>query len=156
MTANVSNRAAAWFAAGRVSSTRQAAIAADYLDWIGDQAVEQDAVDALMAASGSSKSPTRVLAKAAEIYDGFDVTPTVASMTPNTGDAAGGDATVITGLNLTGATGVTFGGTPGTAFSVVNDTTINVTTPAHAAGAVNVVVAHPGGNVTKTNFFTYA
>ena len=47
------------------------------------------------------------------------------------------------------ATGVTFGGASGTSFSVVNATTINVTTPA-GAGQVDVVVQHPGGDVTLT------
>ncbi|MDH3457149.1 MAG: IPT/TIG domain-containing protein [Gemmatimonadota bacterium] len=43
----------------------------------------------------------------------------------------------------------------GTVFSVVNATTINVTTPAGAAGQVDVVVQHPGGNATLTNGFEY-
>lgn len=80
---------------------------------------------------------------------------TVTSIAPATGPAAGGTATVVTGTNFTGSTSVTFGGTPGTSFSVVNDTTINVTTPAHAAGAVNVVVVNANGNGTLTNGFTY-
>lgn len=80
---------------------------------------------------------------------------TVTSIAPNTGPAAGGTATVVTGTNFTGSTSVTFGGTPGTTFSVVNDTTINVTSPAHAAGAVNIVVVNANGNGTLTNGFTY-
>lgn len=82
--------------------------------------------------------------------------PTVDTVAPDTGDAAGGDVVTLTGTNLTSATGVTFGGTPGTAFTVTPPTQITVTTPAHAAGAVNVVVAHPAGNVTKSNAYTYA
>lgn len=82
--------------------------------------------------------------------------PTFATIAPATGPAAGGTATVITGTGLTGATGVTFGGVAGTAFSVVNATTVNVTAPAHAAGAVPVVVQHPSGNVTKANGYTYS
>ena len=83
-------------------------------------------------------------------------TPTVSTVAPATGAAAGGTAVTISGTNLTGATWVMFGGTNGTAFSVVNATTITVTTPAHAAGAVSVVVLHPTGNVTKANGFTYS
>lgn len=82
--------------------------------------------------------------------------PTVTTVAPSTGAVGGGDVLTISGTNLTGATGVTFGATAGTAFSVVNATTISVTTPAHAAGAVSVVVQHPSGNVTKANGFTYA
>ena len=42
-------------------------------------------------------------------------------------------------------TGVTFGGTAGTAFTKVDDETVQVTTPAHAAGAVDVVVQDADG-----------
>jgi hypothetical protein len=82
--------------------------------------------------------------------------PGVDSVTPGTGGVAGGTVVTIAGEGLTGSTGVTFGGTAGTAFSVVNDATVRVTTPAHAAGAVAVVVANPRGNVTVANGFTYA
>ena len=61
---------------------------------------------------------------------------------------------VITGTGFTGATGVTFGGGSGTSFSVVNATTINVTTPA-GAGQIDVVVQHPGGDATLSNGFAY-
>jgi hypothetical protein len=94
------------------------------------------------------------------LTDAMTITDTNATVTPPlvpaTGAAAGGTAVVITGTYLTGATGVTFGGTAGTAFSVVNATTIHVTTPAKSAGAYNVVIAHPRGNLTVTNGFTYA
>lgn len=86
----------------------------------------------------------------------FPVTPTIGTLAPNTGDAAGGDPIVISGTNFTGATGVTFGGVPGTAFSVASPTSINVTTPAGAAGPVDVVVQHPNGNATKVGGFTYS
>lgn len=65
--------------------------------------------------------------------------------------AAGSKVTRIFGRNFTGATGVTFGGTAGTAFSVLSDEVIQVTTPAKGAGTYDVVVAHPDGNATLTN-----
>jgi hypothetical protein len=68
---------------------------------------------------------------------------------------AGGEVVLIDGDNLTGATSVTFGGTAGTAFSVVNDNTIQVTTPAKAAGAYDVVVVKAAGNATLTAGVTY-
>lgn len=80
---------------------------------------------------------------------------TVTSIAPATGPAAGGTATVVTGTNFTGSTAVNFDGTPGTAFSVVNDTTINVTTPAGAAGTADIVVVNPNGNGTLLAGFTY-
>ena len=62
----------------------------------------------------------------------------------------------IAGTNLTGATAVTIGGTAATGMTVVNATTITATSPAHAAGAADVVVTTPGGTGTGTGLFTYA
>lgn len=82
--------------------------------------------------------------------------PTIGSITPATGAAAGSEVVTITGTEFTGATGVTFDGDAGTAFSVVSSTEISVTTPAHSAGAVDVVVQHPNGDATSTGGFTYS
>jgi hypothetical protein len=81
--------------------------------------------------------------------------PAIGSVVPNTGGIAGGTSVVIYGAGFVGATGATFGATSGVSFSVVNDHTIHVTTPAHAVGAVHVVVLAPAGNATTTNGFTY-
>jgi hypothetical protein len=81
---------------------------------------------------------------------------TISSVLPATGGVAGGTVVTITGTFLDGASGVTFGGTAGTALTVVSDTQIRVTTPAKAAGAYDVVVADDSGNVTKTAAFTFA
>lgn len=80
--------------------------------------------------------------------------PQITAIDPNTGPEAGSTATVLTGTDFTGSTAVNFDGTPGTAFSVVNDTTINVTTPA-GTGVVDVVVENPNGNATFVGGFTY-
>lgn len=81
---------------------------------------------------------------------------TVDSVTPATGPAAGGTAVTIEGSNFGGVTAVTFGGTAATNVRVVDETTITCTTPAHAAGAVDVVVTDDSGAVTETGAFTYA
>ena len=83
-------------------------------------------------------------------------TPTLTSLTPNSGSTAGGTSVTLTGTNLTGATGVSFGGALASGFTVNSATSITATTPAHAAGAVNVVVTTPGGTATLTNGYTYA
>ncbi len=80
--------------------------------------------------------------------------PTIASLTPTFGPTAGGTVVTITGTNLTGASAVTFGGTAAS-FTVNSATSITATTPAHAAGAVNVAVTTPGGTATATNGYTY-
>ena len=71
--------------------------------------------------------------------------PVVTNVSPAGGLAAGGAATTITGSGFTGATAVTFGGTPATAVVVVNAYTITATAPAHAAGTVDVRVTTPNG-----------
>lgn len=78
--------------------------------------------------------------------------PSSISLTPATGLAAGGTVVTIHGANLGGSTGVTFGGTAGTAFTVKDDDTATVTTPAKAAGTYSVIVQNPEGNSTGVNF----
>jgi hypothetical protein len=77
--------------------------------------------------------------------------PRVDKVTPGTGLAAvGGTVVVVQGRFFTGATSVTFGGTAGTALTVVDDETIRVTTPAKAAGTHQVAVVTPNGTSTDT------
>ena len=78
------------------------------------------------------------------------------TVAPATGGVAGGTGVTLTGTGFGEATGVTFGGTPATGVLVVSPTSITCIAPAHAAGAVDVVVLDPLGNGTKTNGFTYA
>ena len=52
----------------------------------------------------------------------------------------------ITGTGFLGATGVNFGTDAGTNFTVVSATEITVTSPAHAAGSVDVTVDNTGGS----------
>lgn len=86
-----------------------------------------------------------------------DDAPTDVKLAPVTGPAAGGTVVTITGDNLARVSSVTFGGTAGTALNVTKaaDGEIKVTTPARAAGAVNVVLVDPSGNTTVTNGFTF-
>jgi hypothetical protein len=50
---------------------------------------------------------------------------------------------------------VTFGGTPAPSFTLNSATSIAATTPAHAAGAVSVVVTAAGGSSAANSFYTY-
>ncbi len=83
--------------------------------------------------------------------------PTISSITPNSGTVNGGTSVTVTGANfVTGAT-VKLGTTSATGVTVVNSTTITATTPAHAAGAVNVVVTNTDAQSgTLTNGYTYS
>ncbi|WP_233235064.1 autotransporter domain-containing protein [Bordetella sp. LUAb4] len=78
--------------------------------------------------------------------------PTVTGIAPNTGPVAGGTSVTLTGTNLAGATSVTFGGTAA-AITSNTATSLVVTAPAHAVGAVTVAVTTAGGNTSAS--FTY-
>ena len=79
----------------------------------------------------------------------------VDTISPDVGPIAGSTGVTINGSGFIGATGVTFGGTAATGFIVNSDETITCITPAHAAGAVAVVVLSPRGNATVPNGFTF-
>jgi len=82
--------------------------------------------------------------------------PTVTSITPNTGTANGGTAVTLTGTGFLAGATVSLGGTAATGVTVVNSTTITATTPAHAAGAVNVVVTNSDTQSgTLSNGYSY-
>lgn len=87
--------------------------------------------------------------------DALFVAATVTTISPNTGAAAGGTVVTITGTNLFGVEGVTFGGVAGTALQILSNTQLKVTTPAHAAGAVAVVTKDDAGDVTTAGGYTY-
>jgi hypothetical protein len=97
------------------------------------------------------------------VFDGFanDPDAAISTVLRATGaaasdlPAAGGTALQVKGYGFKDATAVQFGGTAGTAFSVVDDRTINVTSPAKAAGSYTVTVVRPEGNLTKANAVTY-
>ncbi len=76
--------------------------------------------------------------------------PTVSSITPTSGPAGGGTVVTITGTDFTTATEVKFGTTDATSFTVVNDTTITATSPAHAAGTDDIRVTTPSGTSPNT------
>jgi serine/threonine-protein kinase len=70
--------------------------------------------------------------------------PAIASATPSSGSTAGGATVVIRGSGFQPGATVRFGGKPATVASSI-ETALEVTTPAHDAGRVDVVVANPGG-----------
>lgn len=83
--------------------------------------------------------------------------PSNIAIAPKRLPLAGGKVT-ITGRNLEGVTGVTFGGTAGTGLDITNaaDGVITVVAPAKTAGAYDVIVTDAVGSVTKTAGVSYA
>lgn len=82
--------------------------------------------------------------------------PTITSIVPATGTAAGGTSVAIVGTGLTGASAVTFGSAPATSFAVISDTQIVAASPA-GSGSVTVTVTTPSGvsGVTAGSTFLY-
>ena len=73
--------------------------------------------------------------------DQFSYLPTVTGVSPRSGTIAGGTLVIITGTNLSGATGVMFGDMPVTAGVIFSATEIQVTSPASSVfGPVDVTV----------------
>src|SRR5262249_13955079 len=72
------------------------------------------------------------------------------------GAMAGGTTVVLTGTGFTSATQVLFGDVAATSYTVNSATQITVTAPAHAAGAMNVVVTTPFGTSFASPFALYS
>jgi hypothetical protein len=81
--------------------------------------------------------------------------PSITELSVVRGPTSGGTAVTITGLDFVNSSlAVTFGGSAATC-SYVSVTEIDCTTPAHAAGDVDVVVGMSTGSVTIVNGFEY-
>jgi hypothetical protein len=82
--------------------------------------------------------------------------PTVNLVVPNHGSVNGGTKVAIVGTNFTGATGVAFGNSESTSFSVDSDTSITALAPA-GTGTVDIEVTTPNGTsqTSSADQFTY-
>ncbi len=86
----------------------------------------------------------------------YEAAPTLSTVSPVVGPLAGGTGITLTGTGfLSGAT-VTLGGTACSSVVVVSGTSITCTTPAHVAGAVDIVVTNTDTQTaTLSSSFTY-
>ncbi|MEU3985419.1 IPT/TIG domain-containing protein [Streptomyces sp. NPDC026672] len=78
--------------------------------------------------------------------------PTISAINPSQGPTTGGTSVTITGTGMTGSTGVRFGSTNATSFTVNSATQITAVSPPRAAGAAAVTVLHPTGNSNSVTF----
>ena len=89
----------------------------------------------------------------------YAAAPSLSGVSPNQGSVSGGTTVTLTGVNLSGATAVSFGGVAAVSFTVNSGTQITAVSPAHAAGAAAVTVTTPGGTSNPNDpnaFFYYA
>jgi endonuclease/exonuclease/phosphatase family metal-dependent hydrolase len=83
--------------------------------------------------------------------------PTVTAISPTSGSTSGGTSVSITGTGFSPGATVSLGGTAATNVTVVSSTSITATTPAHAAGTVNVMVTNTDSqNGTLSSGYTYS
>jgi len=82
--------------------------------------------------------------------------PIVTAIAPTVGPGTGGTAVTITGAGFVKDSVVSIGGGVATGVTVVNDTTITATTPAHVLGSADIVVTNPSAEFgTLTRGFSY-
>lgn len=74
---------------------------------------------------------------------------------PAFGRTAGGTSVSLTGYGFANGATVSFGGTPATNVAVPTPNVITLTTPAHVAGDVDIVVSSGGKSATLRKGFTY-
>ncbi|MEU5978436.1 IPT/TIG domain-containing protein [Streptomyces sp. NPDC047315] len=160
------------FAPPRIGGRSEIAACLEVIDggkhyrYVIPRAMQMEGVSKDLAKTQSSLLPLRLAVQGGDDTDAWYVltddpafqppAPTITTVTPSTGPAAGGTAVTIAGTNLLGVTAVNFGSTPGTGLTLMTDTGLSVITPAGTTGAKDVVLVSAGGNVTKTGGFTYA
>jgi hypothetical protein len=97
------------------------------------------AVDVTVTTAGGTSANT-----AADNYT-YVALPAITGLSPDDGPTAGGNSVTITGTNLNATTGVKFGASNATGFTVDSATQITATAPAGAAGTVDITVTTAGG-----------
>ncbi|NCC83602.1 MAG: hypothetical protein EOM03_05680, partial [Clostridia bacterium] len=141
-----------WSSSGNTALTvsiieRVATITAPHADWNGAETITFFATDS---------DGTQAFDSAVYTITPVAEAPTVTSISPVSGTTAGGTAVTISGTEFAEGASVTIGGAAATGVVVTNATTITATTPAHAAGMVDVVVTNPDEQSgTLSNSFTY-
>ncbi|HEX3284198.1 MAG TPA: IPT/TIG domain-containing protein [Mycobacterium sp.] len=83
--------------------------------------------------------------------------PTVTKVSPTSGTTAGGTRVTAYGKNFSHVNAVNFGTSKGTSLRVLSSTKLAITSPAHAAGVVNVRVTTSAGTsaLVSADHFTY-
>ncbi len=121
---------------------------------------------ATFTVKGIARGGTSLKATLPSEFGGYDVialvdvldkplTPTLASLTPATGPAAGGTAFEARGSQLAADCTLSFGGVPATVLALSATGALTGITPAHAAGTVDVALRCGTSTFTLTNAFTY-
>ena len=87
----------------------------------------------------------------------YDATPTISAISPSVGPTGGGTVVSVSGTGFADVTGANFNGTAAKAYTIGSDTSMSVTSPAHAAGMVNLTITNEMGTSSDVpaDQFTY-
>ncbi|MGC9960588.1 MAG: IPT/TIG domain-containing protein [Acidimicrobiales bacterium] len=87
----------------------------------------------------------------------YDGTPSVTAIAPSAGPQVGGTSVTISGSGLDDVSGVSFGGTAATSYTVNSDTSVTAFSPALNVGTVDVTVTNETGTsaIVAGDTFTY-
>lgn len=127
-----------------------------YTERIDNDATAQSCCDRAVTTGGSftpgetPSSTSYPWAAVAVSFKGTPDVPSISGLSLPAGTTAGGTSVVISGSNFSGATAVTFGGTNAASYTVDSAKQITATTPAHAAGSVQVQVTTALGSSENT------
>ena len=116
------------------------------------------AVDPVQSAGSATvqvTNPDGTATGAAFTYTSTSSTPAVTSLSATSGPTGGGNQVTLTGTNFSNVTGVFFGATPASTYTVNSATSITATVPFAAAGAVTVSVATAAGLSAAGSGTTY-
>lgn len=109
----------------------------------------------LNTSPGALKNDTTILPQSGG-GGGGNPAPTISSISPNSGTTAGGTSVTISGTNFVSGATVRMGGVSANNINVTSGTTITAVTPAHSAGAVDVVVTNADSqSAVLAGGFTY-
>ena len=91
---------------------------------------------------------------------GARTTPTITSVSPNSGQLGAGTIVTITGTQLTGTRSVKFGtsatsAVSATSISVISDTQVRVRAPSGTAGTKSIFLIAAAGSTSLPNAYTY-
>uniref|UniRef100_A0A6C0C6Y7 IPT/TIG domain-containing protein n=1 Tax=viral metagenome TaxID=1070528 RepID=A0A6C0C6Y7_9ZZZZ len=103
------------------------------------------AIQIIVTTTGGSTAPLSYL---------YEDVPTISSITPTSGSTLGNTIITIFGTNLSNVTSVTFDGNS-SSFGVINNSTVSVSSPAHAAGSIDLVLTTTAGSAILSNGYTY-
>ena len=109
-----------------------------------------------VTAPSTSKAQPYVLQLDSNGLSAAPAAPTVSSVSPSSGPAAGGTSITVSGTGFVSGATVTVGGSACTSVTFISSSSLSCTTPAGSAGAANVVVTNPDSQTgTGVGAFTF-